>query len=164
MGDDVYAPERRPLATRERGAARPWPIGWPSRRDAERDFTRGHGGRHRRRGRAGRGVAFAARPPAFLAAAALIQLRLAANMFDGMVALETGRASPTGELFNEVPDRVSDAAMFIGAGYAAGGNPTLGYLAACLALFVTYVRGRGRWREPRKSSAVRWPSRSGPSP
>ena len=82
--------------------------------------------------------------PAFVAAALLIQLRLLANMLDGMVAVECGKASPVGELFNEVPDRVSDAAMLIGAGYAAGGSPALGYTAACLALFVAYVRAEGK--------------------
>jgi phosphatidylglycerophosphate synthase len=52
-----------------------------------------------------------------------------------MVAIEAGTASPVGELYNEVPDRVSDTATLIGAGYAVGGHPTLGYVAACLALF-----------------------------
>jgi phosphatidylglycerophosphate synthase len=80
----------------------------------------------------------------FLLAALLMQLRLLANMLDGMVAVETQRASPVGELFNEVPDRVSDAAILIGAGYAAGGLPELGYLAACVALFVAYVRAEGK--------------------
>src|SRR5262245_26147409 len=40
----------------------------------------------------------------WLLAAALIQLRLAANMLDGMVAVASGRTSPIGELFNEAPD------------------------------------------------------------
>ena len=66
-------------------------------------------------------------------------------MFDGMVAIETGKASPTGALYNEVPDRVSDAAMFIGAGYGLGGQPPLGYLAACLAVFLAYLRRRAKW-------------------
>jgi phosphatidylglycerophosphate synthase len=79
----------------------------------------------------------------FVAAALLMQLRLLANMFDGMVAVESGAASPVGELFNEVPDRVSDAAMFAGAGYALGGSPTLGLIAACLAIFVAYLRAQG---------------------
>jgi phosphatidylglycerophosphate synthase len=65
-------------------------------------------------------------------------------MLDGMVAVESGVASPVGELFNEVPDRVSDAAMLIGAGYSLGGEPALGYVAACLALFVAYVRAQGK--------------------
>src|SRR5437867_3360995 len=43
----------------------------------------------------------------WLAAAGCIQLRLLANMLDGMVAIECSRASPVGELFNEIPDRVS---------------------------------------------------------
>jgi phosphatidylglycerophosphate synthase len=80
----------------------------------------------------------------FAAAAVLVQLRLLANMLDGMVAIETGRASPTGALYNEVPDRVSDAAMFIGAGYGLGGWPPLGYLAACLAVFLAYLRAQGK--------------------
>src|SRR5258708_11125704 len=57
----------------------------------------------------------------WLAAALLIQMRLLANLFDGMVAIASGRASAVGELYNEVPDRVSDAAILIGAGYAVGG-------------------------------------------
>jgi phosphatidylglycerophosphate synthase len=61
-----------------------------------------------------------------------------------MVALESGKASPVGELYNEVPDRVSDAAICIGAGYAVSGLPELGYLAACVALFVAYVRAEGK--------------------
>jgi len=76
----------------------------------------------------------------WLLSALLILLRLLANMFDGMVALVRGTASPLGELFNEVPDRVSDAATLIGLGYAAGGAPVLGFVAACVALFVAYVR------------------------
>ncbi|HUY93294.1 MAG TPA: CDP-alcohol phosphatidyltransferase family protein [Pirellulales bacterium] len=80
----------------------------------------------------------------WLAGAAGAQLRLLANMLDGMVAIESGRASPVGELFNEAPDRVSDAAMFIGLGYAAGGNPELGYLAALAAVFTAYVRAMAK--------------------
>ena len=44
----------------------------------------------------------------WLLGAVLVQLRLLANMLDGMVAVGRGIASPVGELFNEVPDRVSD--------------------------------------------------------
>lgn len=81
---------------------------------------------------------------AWLAAAVLIQLRLAANMLDGMVAIESGRASPLGELYNEVPDRVSDTATLVGAGYAVGGDIVLGYAAACIAVFTAYVRAVGK--------------------
>lgn len=80
----------------------------------------------------------------FLLAAGLMQLRLLANMLDGMVAVQTKQASPVGELFNEVPDRVSDTAIFVGAGYAAGARPELGYLAAIAALFTAYIRAEGK--------------------
>jgi phosphatidylglycerophosphate synthase len=96
------------------------------------------------------GIAFALTPIpeltrwAFLAAALLMQVRLLANMLDGMVALQSGTGSPVGELYNEVPDRVSDAAIFFGAGYATGSLPELGPLAACVALFVAYVRAQGK--------------------
>src|SRR5947208_10911460 len=60
----------------------------------------------------------------WLIAALGAQLRLTANMLDGMVAIASSRTSRTGELYNEVPDRISDAAVFIGAGFAWGGNVT----------------------------------------
>jgi phosphatidylglycerophosphate synthase len=80
----------------------------------------------------------------WLIAALGAQLRLTANMLDGMVALASRRASKVGELYNEVPDRVSDAAVFIGAGFAWGGNVTLGYIATILAIFTAYVRAAGK--------------------
>jgi phosphatidylglycerophosphate synthase len=80
----------------------------------------------------------------WLGAAAGIQFRLLANMLDGMVAIAGQKASPLGELYNELPDRVSDVAIIIGAGYAAGGLPTLGYLAACMALLIAYLRAVGK--------------------
>jgi len=80
----------------------------------------------------------------WLAAAVLIILRLLANMFDGMVAVSTGRTSKLGELFNEFPDRISDAAALVGLGYAAGGMIELGYLTAIAALLTAYVRALGK--------------------
>jgi phosphatidylglycerophosphate synthase len=80
----------------------------------------------------------------WLIAAAGAQFRLTANMLDGMVALNSGRASKTGELYNEVPDRVSDAAVFIGAGFAWGGNVALGYIATILSIFTAYIRAAGK--------------------
>lgn len=80
----------------------------------------------------------------WLLAAAMIQLRLQCNLYDGMVAIATGRASLVGEIYNEVPDRISDSALFIGADYAVGGNDTLGYLAALAAMSTAYVRAVGR--------------------
>ena len=80
----------------------------------------------------------------WLIAAGGAQLRLTGNMLDGMVALASGRASKTGELYNEIPDRVSDAAIFIGAGFAWGGNIVLGYIATILAIFTAYIRAAGK--------------------
>src|SRR5213592_4026244 len=80
----------------------------------------------------------------WLVAAGGAQLRLTGNMLDGMVALASRRASKEGELYNEIPDRVSDAAVFIGAGYAWGGNVALGYIATILAIFTAYVRAAGK--------------------
>ena len=80
---------------------------------------------------------------AWLAAAFCIQLRLLANLLDGMVAVEGRRGGPTGDLWNEAPDRVSDVATLVGAGYAAGSEPLLGFSAALAAVFVAYVRALG---------------------
>jgi phosphatidylglycerophosphate synthase len=76
-------------------------------------------------------------------ASILIVLRLFANMFDGMVAVETGVTSPLGDLYNEVPDRISDVIIFVSAGYAAGSMEMLGYAAALCSLFIAYVRALG---------------------
>jgi phosphatidylglycerophosphate synthase len=80
----------------------------------------------------------------FLLAVAGIVLRGMGNLLDGMVAVESGKASPFGELFNEIPDRVADVAILLGAGYAAGGHPVLGYLAALMAVFIAYIRAEGK--------------------
>ena len=80
----------------------------------------------------------------WLSGAAFVQLRLLANLYDGMVAVTRGIASPVGELFNEVPDRVSDAATLIGFGYATGSNPMLGFVATIFAVFLAYLRAEGK--------------------
>jgi hypothetical protein len=67
-------------------------------------------------------------------------LRLTANMLDGMVAIASNRTSKTGELYNEIPDRISDAGVFIGAGFAWGGSVSLGYIATILAILTAYIR------------------------
>jgi len=82
--------------------------------------------------------------PLWIAGAACVQLRLLANLFDGMVAIARGTASKVGELFNEVPDRVSDSAILIGLGYAPGGHVVLGYAAALAAMMTAYVRAVGK--------------------
>lgn len=77
-----------------------------------------------------------------------VQLRLLCNMLDGMVAVEGGKATPVGELYNEVPDRIADALLLVALGYAAvdapwGHGPLLGWLAAILALLTAYIRALG---------------------
>ena len=75
-----------------------------------------------------------------------IQGRLLCNMLDGMVAIEGGRQTKSGEIFNDLPDRIADALIFIGAGYAAKQHwfgVELGFIAAALAIFTAYVRMLG---------------------
>ena len=79
----------------------------------------------------------------FLVGALCVQLRLIANMLDGMVAIASQTNSPVGELYNEVPDRVSDTATLVGCGYAMGGTPLLGYWVTILAIFIAYIRATG---------------------
>src|ERR1700736_718145 len=79
-----------------------------------------------------------------LLAAGLIQLRLLANMLDGLVAVEGGRKTATGDLFNEVPDRFADILILASAGYALTWLGTLGitfgWLVALLSVLSAYVR------------------------
>ena len=79
-----------------------------------------------------------------IVAAGSIQLRLLANMLDGLVAVEGGRKTPTGDLFNEVPDRIADVLILAPAGYAivwlGAAGITLGWLVALLAVLTAYVR------------------------
>src|SRR5262245_43925124 len=75
-----------------------------------------------------------------------IQGRLVCNLLDGMVAIEGGRHTKSGEIYNDLPDRIADALIFIGAGYGARQNPfgvELGFIAAALAIFTAYVRMLG---------------------
>jgi phosphatidylglycerophosphate synthase len=76
-------------------------------------------------------------------AAACIQLRLLCNLLDGMLAVEEGLKSATGEIFNDLPDRVADVLILVGAGYAArevAVGVTLGWSAAVVAVITAYVR------------------------
>ncbi len=71
-----------------------------------------------------------------------IQARLLCNLFDGMVAVEGGKGTPAGALYNEVPDRIADSAFLVALGYAAG-HGWLGWLAALLAAATAYIRTLG---------------------
>lgn len=78
----------------------------------------------------------------YVVAALCIQGRLLCNLFDGMVAVEGGKKTPAGEIYNELPDRVSDTALLLGAGLATGdaAGLLLGLSAALLAMATAYVR------------------------
>lgn len=80
----------------------------------------------------------------WIASASLVQLRLLCNMLDGMVAIGSGKQSRLGELYNELPDRVSDSFTLVALGYVIGGHPTLGWCAALLAMATAYVRAVGK--------------------
>ena len=71
-----------------------------------------------------------------------IQGRLICNLLDGMVAVEGGRKSPLGALYNEFPDRVADSLLIVALGYAIG-LPALGWFAALAAALTAYVRAYG---------------------
>jgi phosphatidylglycerophosphate synthase len=84
-----------------------------------------------------------------IGAAASVQLRLVCNLLDGMVAVEHGRSSPAGAIWNELPDRFSDVVLLAGAGYCAAGGGIMfaveiGWICAVLALLTAYLRELGR--------------------
>jgi phosphatidylglycerophosphate synthase len=84
-----------------------------------------------------------ARAAVLFAAAAGIQLRLLCNLLDGMLAVEQGLKNKTGDLYNEVPDRIADISILLGAGYSARDLPygvTLGWAAALAAVVTAYIR------------------------
>lgn len=92
------------------------------------------------------------RAAALVVTACAIPLRLLCNMLDGMLAVEHGRRTPSGDLFNELPDRIADALLLAAAGYATatvwavGGldlGAGLGWAAAVLAILTAYVRTLG---------------------
>lgn len=74
-------------------------------------------------------------------AAAFTGMRLYCNLIDGMMAIEGGKITKSGVLFNELPDRVSDTLILLALGYASGtGFVEIGWLAALLAMATAYIR------------------------
>lgn len=71
-----------------------------------------------------------------------IQMRLLCNLFDGMVAVEGGKHSVVGGIFNEFPDRIADTLILVGAGVAgiSFGSFIFGLIAALLAVLTAYTR------------------------
>lgn len=77
-----------------------------------------------------------------IVAALSVQGRLLCNLFDGMVAVEGGRAEPDGPFWNEAPDRYADILILVGMGLGAG-SPALGWAAATMAVLTAYTREAG---------------------
>jgi phosphatidylglycerophosphate synthase len=71
--------------------------------------------------------------------AAAVQGRLVCNLLDGMVAIEGGKKSSVGSLYNEFPDRIADSLFIVALGYAVGW-PALGWFGALAAALTAYVR------------------------
>lgn len=81
------------------------------------------------------GVALAfsgAEPRLLLVAVPVVGLRLALNALDGMLARQTGTASPTGELLNELGDRLGDLLLL--GGLVLAGHADLRIGAAVLGV------------------------------
>lgn len=83
-------------------------------------------------------------PVLLIPAVGFCYLRLWLNMLDGMVALASGKASRTGEIANELPDRISDVVIFVGAAHSGLCHVLSGYWAAIFALLVAYVGTLGQ--------------------
>jgi phosphatidylglycerophosphate synthase len=74
-----------------------------------------------------------------LGCAVAIQGRLICNLLDGMVAVEGGKKSLLGQMYNEFPDRVADSFLIVALGYAID-LPSIGWLGALAAALTAYVR------------------------
>ena len=71
------------------------------------------------------------------------QLRLICNLMDGMVAIEAGKQTRDGALWNEFPDRIADVVIIAALGFATGWL-ALGWVGAALAVLVAYTRELGK--------------------
>ena len=83
---------------------------------------------------------------------------LLCNLFDGMVAVAMD-SGPRRRNLQRTPDRFADLAIFVGAGYAAGSQPVLGWGAAVAAITTAYVRALAPPPVPDNNSSGRWRSR-----
>src|SRR5437588_3328026 len=83
-------------------------------------------------------------PALLIPAVGFCYLRLWFNMLDGMVALASGKASRSGEIANELPDRISDVIIFVGVAHSELCHPLGGYWVAIFALLVAYVGTLGQ--------------------
>ena len=74
-----------------------------------------------------------------LGCAIAVQARLVCNLLDGMVAIEGGKKSALGALYNEFPDRIADSLLIVALGYGVGW-PALGWFGALAAALTAYIR------------------------
>lgn len=75
-----------------------------------------------------------------------IQLRLLCNLIDGMVAIEGGKKSPVGEIYNEFPDRIADTIVFFGILLPFFGQQqalVFAWATSFFAMFTAYTRVLG---------------------
>jgi CDP-diacylglycerol--glycerol-3-phosphate 3-phosphatidyltransferase len=69
----------------------------------------------------------------------LLFIRLALNALDGMLAQQTGKARPAGEVLNELSDRMADVAIFLALALSPAVDKSWGVLAVICILIVSYV-------------------------
>ncbi len=81
----------------------------------------------------------AAFPLAILLAVIFGGLRLWLNRLDGMVAQATDQTTALGEVFNELPDRVSDLLIFMALAISGLCQPSLALGAAIASLLIAYT-------------------------
>lgn len=91
-------------------------------------------------------------PWKWLLAILFIQFRLFCNMLDGLVAIEGGKSSKLGDIYNDLPDRISDVLIIVAFGYSVPSiiiyqlgnivitNSVMAWIAAIMAVFTAYVR------------------------
>ena len=79
--------------------------------------------------------------------AIFIQMRLLCNLFDGMVAVEHGKKTSTGDIYNDFPDRLADVFIIMGLALSVREMPHaihIGWAASVFAVMTAYVRVLGR--------------------
>lgn len=81
-----------------------------------------------------------------LLGALFIQCRLICNLMDGMVAIEHHKKTKSGDIYNDLPDRLADFFILVGVGYGVRSYYAaidLGYVAANIAVLTAYIRVLG---------------------
>lgn len=88
----------------------------------------------------------------WLLAVFFIQFRLFCNMLDGLVAIEGGKQSVLGDVYNDLPDRFADIFIILAFGYSFNNIDIINnnyisldiyiltWFATCLAIFTAYIR------------------------